>query len=457
ASRPIRFRNGMVVNKEDLTLVECGADGRFSFPPQTERYLIVAIDEAGYAEVTDEELAASPEVTILAWGRVEGALRIGGQPVGNERVSLECYRPSEPDMPSVSPFYYSAGTDENGNFVLERLIPGVVKVAHEFYVRGKRVVRSHAELVEVGAGETVGVEIGGKGRAIVGRLALPADIDDSLDWANVWIWVALKLAEPPHPEDFEQMMMKERLEWEQAWRESEEGRAYTKMEWEEGRSYAVSMADDGTFRAEDVPAGTYQLQVSVSEAGLWWWGGSMPAAVVGYDGSLSYEFEVPDVSERSSDEPLDVGTFLLEVRKRLQVGDTAPAFEAETFDGQQIRLADYTGRVVVLTFWNSEDSSTAAELQDILEACSIFGEDTRLATIGMSLDRDVEAARKFATDNELRWINCFPAQGTRVSISEDYEIRKFPRTFVIGADGRILAEEPSPLLLESILAEALGM
>ncbi|MHC4499767.1 MAG: carboxypeptidase regulatory-like domain-containing protein, partial [Planctomycetota bacterium] len=455
ASRPAHVRNGMLVNRQESVLVKCGADGRFSFSPQTEPYLLVVLDEAGYAEITDGELATSPEVRIRPWGRLEGVLRIGGQPVANEQVSLECYRASEPNVPSFSPSYYSAGTDANGKFVLERVIPGVVKVGHQFFVRGRRAVRSHAELVEVGAGQTVAVEIGGKGRPTVGRLELPPDMNDSVDWANVWSWIALKLPEPPHPEDFNQLIMKEQKEWEQRWRESEEGEAYAKMEWEKGRSYGVRMEDDGTFRAEDVPPGTYQLQVSVSEAGLWWWGGSMPAAVVNYDGSLSYEFEVPDASEEAGEEPLDVGTFLLEVRKRLQAGDVAPVFEAETFDGQQIRPADYIGKVVVLTFWSSEDSSTAAELQNILEACSIFGEDDQLVIIGMSLDRDAEAAKKFATDNELRWINCF--QGTRVSISEDYEIRKSPRTFVIGPDGRILAEEPSPLLLESILAEALGM
>jgi peroxiredoxin len=35
----------------------------------------------------------------------------------------------------------------------------------------------------------------------------------------------------------------------------------------------------------------------------------------------------------------------------IQVGEPAPDFHAKTFDGRQISLADYKGRVLVINLW----------------------------------------------------------------------------------------------------------
>jgi peroxiredoxin len=138
------------------------------------------------------------------------------------------------------------------------------------------------------------------------------------------------------------------------------------------------------------------------------------------------------------------------------VGDVAPGFEAETFHGREITLADYLGKVVVLTFWNSEAPSAALELTDLIEACRALGEQGGVVMLGMSLDRDIEAAVRFAQNNELRWMNCYPRAGKRVAVSDDYQIWTFPSTFVIGPQGKILTLDPSPSLLQSIVEEALG-
>jgi hypothetical protein len=76
--------------------------------------------------------------------------------------------------------------------------------------------------------------------------------------------------------------------------------------------------------------------------------------------------------------------------------------------------------------------------------------------IGVSLDSDIDAARKLIKDNELKWINCYLSGKKKVTACKDYEIQRWPATFVIGSDGQILAKNATPLLLESMLADALA-
>jgi peroxiredoxin len=96
-----------------------------------------------------------------------------------------------------------------------------------------------------------------------------------------------------------------------------------------------------------------------------------------------------------------------------------------------------------------------SSIERIVQPLDRFDADDGIVIIGASLDRDTEAAKKFAKDNKLEWINCAPAASERVRVAEDYEIRRFPTTFVIGPDGKILAKDPSLLLLQSTLEDAL--
>jgi len=90
-----------------------------------------------------------------------------------------------------------------------------------------------------------------------------------------------------------------------------------------------------------------------------------------------------------------------------------------------------------------------------MELLDSIAVDERIVVIGASLDRNIEAAMKFAKDNELDWVNCYVQPDRRVRVAEDYAPSGFPTTVVIGPDGRILAIRPSPLLLQSTLEDAL--
>ena len=54
-----------------------GSDGRFVFPVPTEPFRVFVHHDKGFAEVDQKALAASPELTIHPWGRIEGIVKIG--------------------------------------------------------------------------------------------------------------------------------------------------------------------------------------------------------------------------------------------------------------------------------------------------------------------------------------------------------------------------------------------
>ena len=492
-SKGAHIQNGRNTQKRESVFVETGADGEFSFPAQTEPYILVVLHDEGYAQATDEEFAAEPNIVIAPWGRVEGVVRIGSDFGAGETVSLHYESAYEDNRPRV---YHScnAVADVNGYFVMDRLPPGDARLGRQIRLGSMRSTTSHAVRVQVKAGETTVVTIGGTGRPIVGRAVVPADYNEPIEWTRAHSSLGTPRPQPPYPDNFQTMTREERLEWivnwqnteegkelieqhlwvrypdnvtemtmeeiqawRKGWRESEEGKAFMKAQQErqkQRRHYAVVIAHDGRFRVEDVPAGKYQFQVTVLER----LGGSPYRSGYGdVIGSLSHEFEVPDMNEGRSDEPLDIGTLQLKIVKRLKAGDAAPEFEAETFDGAKIKLSGYRGKVVLLNFWMSGNRQFTEEMLSLKEIFETHGKNEQFAMISLSLDHDLEGAKKFVKDNGLEWINCHPTDTARTAVYSNYGMPRFPSVFVIDADGKILARNPSLSTLNSTLEQALGV
>ncbi|MHC4716572.1 MAG: M56 family metallopeptidase, partial [Planctomycetota bacterium] len=100
--------------------VTTGPDGRFSFAPQTGRFLIVVLHDAGWAEIAGKDLGAGA-VKLIPWSRIEGTLWIGAARGADEQIDLVYgdgfHEPGEPRR------YYEhkTRTDASGRFVLGRL------------------------------------------------------------------------------------------------------------------------------------------------------------------------------------------------------------------------------------------------------------------------------------------------------------------------------------------------
>jgi len=88
--------------------------------------------------------------------------------------------------------------------------------------------------------------------------------------------------------------------------------------------------------------------------------------------------------------------------KRLEVGDTAPAFSLPDDAGHTVSLSDFTGKRVLVYFYPRANTpgctKEACDFRDSLEQLNSLD----IAVIGISPDKP-EAIAKFRTDHELNF------------------------------------------------------
>jgi hypothetical protein len=258
-----------------------------------EKYRIFVINEKGCALLPEEEfMKKDVKITLIAWGRVTGRMMRGQWPITAENVSLYSTYDSEPDHPLRIMPEYKALTDGDGRFTFDRVPAGKWAVGKLLYVpnstKGATTV-SHSVPVDVEAGKTVDVVIGGAGRAVIGKVELPAELQGNPNVLGVCM--ALELALPDgRPEDAYKWSPAQVAAWQKKWDDE------LQPELKRKRSRYIGFIDqEGTWRIESVPAGQYQWQLELyRNNGTYYYG----------DGT---SFEVPALRAHGSDIPLDMG------------------------------------------------------------------------------------------------------------------------------------------------------
>ena len=91
-------------------------------------------------------------------------------------------------------------------------------------------------------------------------------------------------------------------------------------------------------------------------------------------------------------------TELSELR-RLSVGKPAPDFDAEDLDGQEIKLSDYRGKVVVVAFWYSSTVDSLDEHQKLFEPLH----EKPFAYISINCDNDLAKAKATIEKHQIAW------------------------------------------------------
>lgn len=121
---------------------------------------------------------------------------------------------------------------------------------------------------------------------------------------------------------------------------------------------------------------------------------------------------------------------------RLDRGDSAIDFKAQTLDGNEVSLRGLRGKAVALAFWSAGDYDIATLLSSLAEQQKKHG--SALAIVGICLDRDPAAIAEATARLGIE----FPVIGTGKGIETDAALRWFvegPTLHIIDRAGRVAA------------------
>ena len=510
-SRPYIQNGRLERSNEDSYTVSTNKEGRFQFkhidfekeaqqrflPPGMPKvdFILLFLHDSGFKRLTQqdwESLDENKTVTLESWGRIEGTVKIGTQP--GKKLPVQCdvsfsnERTRFVELPVYAPYVfmsYNTIADESGKFSLERVPPGFVIVGRTIKFndtgQGHSSTGSHSsERFELKPGATAAVALGGVGRPVAGKLVPVKEFETPPDWtfAHVVCTPAEEKIELPIAEIEalqKKMVPKEILENRDdpakamEWLETDDGKKFNAAREELTKDFreaqernaakrlmqrVCAVAQDGTFRLDDVPEGDWQLAVQLDAP--------PPSGDVcgtgGQIGRLEYAFSVAAIPGGVSDEPFDLGTLavqhLAQQNPMPKAGDLAPEFEVVKIDpiaasgkfedkGAKLRLSDYKGKYVILDFWATWCGPCLAKVPELKTLYDKIKDDERFVMIGISLDNagSEEMLGKFVTRREMTWLHGLSGDWNS-DTARTYGIHAIPALLLIGLDGKVLLSNP---------------
>ncbi len=131
------------------------------------------------------------------------------------------------------------------------------------------------------------------------------------------------------------------------------------------------------------------------------------------------------------------GTFRENV---IVAGDTAPNFSIATDAGRTVTRSDFGGKLLVLNFWATWCPPCIEEIPSLDQFQKQLA-DKGVVVLGVSVDQSQSAYRNFLAKTKIAFQT---ARDPESKISTEYGTFKYPETYIINRDGRVVEKIIGP-------------
>lgn len=117
------------------------------------------------------------------------------------------------------------------------------------------------------------------------------------------------------------------------------------------------------------------------------------------------------------------------------IGKPAPDLVARGLSGENVRISEHRGEVVVVSFWSGACNTCRAQLSALDRIAKTYA-SAGLVVIGVNLDDNLERAAKFARAQDVQ----FPLLiSTPENTGRDYRVDRLPMTVFVDREGVLRA------------------
>ena len=121
-----------------------------------------------------------------------------------------------------------------------------------------------------------------------------------------------------------------------------------------------------------------------------------------------------------------------------KVGDKVPSFTVKDADGKEKTLADFCKgkKYIMIDFWATWCVPCRKEMPNVKEQYAKYA-DKGFEIIGISEDRSKPTMDEFVKKEGMKW----PTFRDQSNIASQYGVTMIPTTFIINAEGVVVAQD----------------